>query len=665
MCTSSSALPQKGESETQSMLHKNFEYVINKLRANDSHKKRLKFMQKSPTYAQPQQIPIGIKWNVKIDPKMGVPDNTIVQTTYSYVSVIDSLVAKFSNPDFFSLYLDYNENSSHECKDGVYTDFCCGQLRNNYPIFDDKSTMKLQIGLDEFEPCNALKTKAGLHKQYAIYFEIRNVPEFIRSKLHNIHVIAMVPSLDLKQNDALDDVIKKIVGELKILETDGINVNSKNIKAGLINVSGDNLGVNGVLGFVESFAATYFCRMCTCAKDETQCGLREDSTKIRTESDYLNLLQKADRSKETYVDSKGLKKYCFFNDLKTFSLFENFSVDLMHDMNEGVIRFFIHIFIDYLIDEKIANLSTVQKLVRDFVYGNIWAKYKPSLLNVDKSTLNQNAMQIYCLMIHMPFIFNEYKSEVDEKMWNAMTDLLQMMQIIYSSKIRECDLKRLEKLIESHYEFIVKEMGMNLLPKHHFILHYPRIIKQCGPVIHAWMMRFESKHKVFTNIANRANNFKNLCKTFVNEHQMQICAQQKSYDEHILSSKTSYDVTKSPNYKNYSRFLSRFVENDNLLAFEFLLSESFQYRPGYFVFHEKKLLEIVHILKKDNEYFIFCACHSKKFNRTLNSVEIKPENIYDVISVKQLLFKRLYEKRIIEKDKMCIIADTLDVFNEF
>ena len=51
------------------------------------------------------------------------------------------------------------------------------------------------------------------------------------------------------------------------------------VKFQLVLILGDNLGLNGILGFVESFSANCFCRICKIHIDE--------SLRLTTESDFL------------------------------------------------------------------------------------------------------------------------------------------------------------------------------------------------------------------------------------------------------------------------------------------------------------------------------------------------------------------------------------------
>ena len=44
-----------------------------------------------------------------------------------------------------------------------------------------------------------------------------------------------------------------------------------------------------------------------------------------------------------------------------------------------------------------------------------------------------------------------------------------------------------------------------------------------GPPSRYWCMRFEAKHSYFKSLAQRVNNFKNICKTLAYRHQYLTC----------------------------------------------------------------------------------------------------------------------------------------------
>uniref|UniRef100_A0A8C2FGN5 Uncharacterized protein n=1 Tax=Cyprinus carpio TaxID=7962 RepID=A0A8C2FGN5_CYPCA len=59
-----------------------------------------------------------------------------------------------------------------------------------------------------------------------------------------------------------------------------------------------------------------------------------------------------------------------------------------------------------------------------------------------------------------------------------------------------------------------------LKAKHHYLMHYPDLILHFGPLIRLWTLRFESKHCYFKQCARRLHNFKNLCSSLAERHQL-------------------------------------------------------------------------------------------------------------------------------------------------
>ena len=85
----------------------------------------------------------------------------------------------------------------------------------------------------------------------------------------NIHVVALFHSQDLKKH-RFDNILKPLIDDVKTLETEGIEVpfSDSPLLGSVIQVTGDNLGLHGMFGYVESFSATYFCRFCLTTKEE-------------------------------------------------------------------------------------------------------------------------------------------------------------------------------------------------------------------------------------------------------------------------------------------------------------------------------------------------------------------------------------------------------------
>lgn len=100
----------------------------------------------------------------------------------------------------------------------------------------------------------------------------------------------------------------------------------------------------------------------------------------------------------------------------------------------------------------------------------------------------------------------------------------------------------------------------NLKPKHHFLIHYPRIIKLIGPVSLLSSMRFEAKHKELKIIASSTRSRKNIPTTLANRIQLQACYRYISKTDFVDSINMSapYEInTEDVFFKDFENELSK------------------------------------------------------------------------------------------------------------
>lgn len=259
------------------------------------------------------------------------------------------------------------------------------------------------------------------------------------------------------------------------------------------------------------------------------------------------------------TESFGIVKPCIFNQLQYFNILQNWSVDLMHDVQEGVVPHFVEIFIKYCDQIGIKQTDIIKK-IRDFDYGPLSKKNKPSLIGMKKSHLGQSAIQTYCLIQNLPFIIMEYQEKLSNA-WKPLTTLLSIMQIIYSTKITESNILKLEDLISDHLIELKHVFNDRLIFKHHILLHYPTVIRTMGPPIHTTMMRIEAKHKIFTDLARKTQNFMNITKTLANRHQEHTCQSKFNFSDQIEIPKICYFLKDCDEYTSLIGILS----NDSTL----------------------------------------------------------------------------------------------------
>lgn len=108
-----------------------------------------------------------------------------------------------------------------------------------------------------------------------------------------------------------------------------------------------------------------------------------------------------------------------------------------------------------------------------------------------------------------------------DEVWQLTLQLKDIVELICTQKISVSQVAYLDVLIQEYLESrkaVFPEV--NLKPKHHYLRHYPGLILKFGPLIRLWTMRFENKHSYFKRCTRHLKNFKNLCRTLSERHQL-------------------------------------------------------------------------------------------------------------------------------------------------
>lgn len=661
---------QKKNTEVVEILNKSQNYVLDRIHSMNKSHMREKQVLKSPFYVAPVEKAMGLQWKFKMSENSDLPNHQLVQTTFQFVPISQTIKSLFSHPEFKSKFFEYN-NNRHECVEGVFKDYCCGNLCKNNEIFQRKDTILIQLSADEFNTCCGLKTKANVHKVLGVYFQIRNMPIKHASKLNNIYLVALCPSINFKEFGCSDDnVLEEVYRDLKMLEDNGVSIDENlHLNVALLSAAVDNLEANRMLGFSEGFSAKFFCRFCECTKEETQTLTVENISKRRSIEEYELQLENLESDPTLSLQqTKGVHKNCVLNGLKNFHVLSNLTIDIMHDISEGVILYFLSAFYQFCIDNRICNKPDLIHRIRDYNYGSLNKRNKPSQLQIDRPNLGQNATQSYTIMMHLPFIFGDKREQLHD-VWPIMTSLLICMRIIYSFEISEREIELYEKSASDHLAGMVNVFEITLKPKHHHMLHHSNAIRQMGPPRLMWMMKYDSKHKFFTQQARKTNNFINITKSLAESHQPYICRQKFHFDDEFEFSKKCSALSECNDYIIYRECLEQMQEIDTelVVAMHFLIVNGKRFNKGLMIVHENNVHEIIFVLKSDSNVFLICQAYSViKFEHLLNSFQIEKSNVNSenvlALNIRCLNMMDSFERKIF-KNSFFLIAENTEVFN--
>ena len=277
-----------------------------------------------------------------------------------------------------------------------------------------------------------------IHKLGCFYFTLRNLPPRLNYSLMNIHLISLFHSQDSKKY-GIDRILTPLVEDIKKLEQ-GMKVSfaELSIYGTIAQITGDNLGLNGLLGYVESFSASHYCRMCLTDKTTAQSLFTEDDprmikrTKLSNEEHYSHLIQNPNEG-----HCYGIKRNSVLNTLTYFNVCDNFVFDIMHDILEGVAQYEVKLLFLYLSDNFISREGILQR-VYAFNYGYLDKKNRPTRINIDQTGngIGLNASQSLCLIRNIPLIFGDVVPE-GNRHWYLLLLLLHIINIVFSPRITE------------------------------------------------------------------------------------------------------------------------------------------------------------------------------------------------------------------------------------
>jgi hypothetical protein len=469
-------------------------------------------------YVQPIDYAVGTKQSFKLDTEYGsiVPARETV--TAQYVSIEETILALQSNVDLASLLVlkPRQQSESH-----VYCNFFDGMHWLSNPFHDDQNVIVLRLYGDDFEPANPLGSRKASYKIGCIYFQFENLATHILTKTENMFLCLCYHAGDIKEF-GWEAILRPLILELQRLGSIGIRLTGKDgaaqtWKVTISAVTGDNLFLNGILGFVESFSAAHPCRHCLVPKAEFQSTFKEDEDMLRSCDSY-------DRAVENInVTETGIKQNCALNSIPNFHAAQNYVQDIMHDLFEGVCAYDMPLICAGLIARKYFTLQTLNHKVQTFDLGRHEKSNKPPfIVSLDVEQLPFDASQCWCFTRILSVAVGDLVP-FDDAIWSFYLKLCGILDLVIAPSITESEVDQLSVLITEYLEHrSVLFPSSPLKNKHHHLIHYPRLIKQVGPLIRFWCMRFESKHQRSKRLIHISGNFKNVLQTCASRHQQYI-----------------------------------------------------------------------------------------------------------------------------------------------
>lgn len=473
---------------------------------NSEHKRLSRF--RDDGYLQPLARKIGQRpESVTVG---GNVQQRMVDCEVQYVPILDTLAYILKNQSFRKVVLTGSDSN-------MLASFTDGTRYSAMPLWSTKGLpLQLKLYQDDIEVANPLGVNRGIYKLTMYYFSIMNIPPEYNSLLCHHHLVCVAMASDIKRFGH-NPISSFIADELRQLEIGAI-INSELVCGTLVALAGDNLGLNSIIGMVESFSANHYCRFCLMKRPDCQVNFSCTTANScnRTWAQHTNHTVNPE-PRET-----GVVRSCSLDKLDHFKAILSFTPDIMHDLLEGVIKLEVGMILDSLLSKRFFSLDELNHYIDSFNYGYTDSCNQPRLLIQCSGsvTVKQSASRMWCLFRALPVMIGEL-IPADCEEWELYRMLSEINSLSFRPYHTIDSTHYLDYLVEEHHLLFMKLYPAKpLTPKQHNLCHYGEAIRRNGPLTQFSAMRSEANHQLAKITAGLSCNFTNVPLTVARKYQL-------------------------------------------------------------------------------------------------------------------------------------------------
>ena len=472
------------------------------------------------SFVSPQSVNFGMRFETVYGKTKAVYD------TFEYVSVQNTLKVLLSNEQYIRCLLQMQNVNTKQNIIGHLFD--AEHHRSTYTMSNPQAiSIALQLFYDGMGTVNPLRGHGTMYNVGVFYYVVKNLPDAWNTCFANVHLLCLCYSHDIKVH-GFGPIFEKFACEMSQLSSTGFRgvfpiIGEATVYVNLCQVACDNLALNSLLGFVESFSGDFCCTMCYATRSSMQDGFVEECFVMRSRVEYDKDIGKLNSTKESVCHVHGVKRYCELNNIESFHVTENYSLDIMHIFLEGIVPLEIGcVLFNLVCAQKYFTFDELNAQVTDF-WGMISVdrKNKPPHINrlmPPGAGLNPSmkATQSWALLKYLPGIIGD-RVPVDDKTYRLLLHLSELVDLAFAPRFTVGLVAYMKECIKDHLTMFVELFGnvVSLKPKHHLLVHLPTIILKSGPLVGMSCLKYELKNSFFKRSCHVVCNFSNICKTLV------------------------------------------------------------------------------------------------------------------------------------------------------
>lgn len=335
--------------------------------------KQNKYIKEKGVLVEPVEKQLGKVFKVVTHTQTGRNYQEEHNESFQMVPLKEVMTRYLEQPGVMTSILQHEDSDEESVlksyRDGRY-------FKESFNVQGDETILPILLYSDDFETANPLGSRKGIHKLTAVYISFPCLGLQHQASLRHILLAALAPTKFVSKY-GMDSILSPITQELLELERTGIQINSRDeyigaIKPRLFQVTGDNLALNSLLGYVTSFVSNYYCRICKMHREHARKECKEDEALLRTHANYVIDSEANDYS------ATGIRRESVFNSLPRYHVTQNLTLDIMHDFLEGILPLELKLVLGEIFTNGEITIDTLNSRIQSFNYGFNDKKNRPS-----------------------------------------------------------------------------------------------------------------------------------------------------------------------------------------------------------------------------------------------------------------------------------------------
>lgn len=307
-----------------------------------------------------------------------------------------------------------------------------------------------------------------------------------------------------------------------------------------------------------------------------------------------------------------------------------------------------------------------------------------NLTNLQIYFTGMTAAEVLIFIVHLPLLLGDYVPK-ENKHYQLLLLLIEVVIMLNSSRLKKAELPILQEKISTyleHYKLLQSEVKKTkqkrkLIPKQHFLTHYPRLIGKSGLVSDNLHIRFEAFHQPFKMLLSTTKNFRNVSRSIGNFFTRRLANNIRrgiyrlpqprkvefkprfrgpnEVNDDMMASKKEILISEFPEYSSSEM---RFAKHASVLGTAYRLGEYLLLEVLSTSGTEKPVFGVVRdMIVIENELIFWCETSGAVFKRHYNAFQILEDEAFEIKIVKQSALHHFqpYRKKVAMKGKALML----------